>query len=70
MFGIHPIRWIRQGISRSVKRAIVIALLASGTGLGGANIHTDGALGREAAAFVMGIVHPAAQTPQPAAQTP
>ncbi len=63
MFGIHPIRWIRRGISRTAKRVIVAALIASGTGLGGANIHTDGALGREAAAFVMGLVHQEQQTP-------
>lgn len=63
MFGIHPLRWIRRGVTRTVKRTIVIALVASGTGLGGAYVHTDGALGREAAAFVNGLVHPTASTP-------
>lgn len=63
MFGIHPIRWIRRGISRTAKRVIIGALIVSGTGLGGANVHTEGALGREAAAFVMGLVHQEQQTP-------
>lgn len=63
MFGIHPIRWIRRSVSRTVKRVIIVGLVASGTGLGGVNIHTDGALGREAAAFVTGLMHPAAQKP-------
>ena len=63
MFGIHPIRWIRRGINRTAKRVIIAAVIASGTGLGGANIHTDGALGREAAAFVVGLMHSEQQAP-------
>ncbi|UBV20428.1 MULTISPECIES: hypothetical protein [Mycolicibacterium] len=33
-------------------------LVLSGTGMGGAYVHTDGALGREAAEFVNGIIRP------------
>jgi len=58
MLGIHPIRWLRRGISRTVRRTVVVALLASTTGFGGINMHTDGALGRETAAFVNELVHP------------
>lgn len=63
MLGIHPLRWIRRGVTRTVRRTIVVAVLVSGTGLGGAYVHTDGALGRDAAAFVNGLVHPTASTP-------
>lgn len=52
MLGIHPFRWLRRLLRTTVRRVVVVALVATSMGMGGANASTDGALGREAATFV------------------
>ena len=42
---------------------MAVALLVSTGSVGGMQVHTDGALGREAAAFVTGLMHPAPRAP-------
>lgn len=58
MLGIHPVRWVRRLLRSTLRKAVAVMLVLSGTGMGGAYVHTDGALGREAAEFVNGIVRP------------
>lgn len=66
MLGIHPLRWLRRLLRTTVRRFVVVGLVATSMGMGGANATTDGALGREAAAFVTTLVRgapPVEKTP-------
>ncbi len=65
MFGIHPIRRTRRLLRSTARKAIAVVLVASGTSMGGAYMHTDRAWGREAAQFVNGIIRPATAAQQP-----
>ena len=61
MLGIHPLRWLRRLVRTTVRRVVVVGLVATSMGMGGANVTTDGALGREAATFVTTLVRSSTQ---------
>ncbi len=65
MLGIHPIRRTRRLLRSTARKAIAVVLVVSGTGVGGAYVHTDRAWGREAAEFVNGIIRPVTAAQQP-----
>lgn len=67
MLGIHPLRWVRRLVKTTVRRAVVVGLVATSMGVGGVNATTDGALGREAAAFVTTLMRGA---PPPVEEAP
>lgn len=56
MLGIHPIRWTRRLLRGTVRKVIALVIVMSGAGLGGAHVHSDLGLGREAAAFVKELI--------------
>ncbi len=63
MLGIRTLRRLHRKTTRTAKKVILVALMVSTGSVGGMQVHTDGALGREAAAFVTGLMNPAPRTP-------